>query len=83
MRVRYGKSMQLTPGQQFASPWLLTSGNELVPEYLCRLSDSLQQTAAGIRRASSPDEEKLRYYEQAAEEIQEMIQSYVNCKTDT
>ena len=83
MRVRYGKPMQLSPGQQFASPWLLCSGSELVPDYLQRLSDSLQQTAAGIRRASCPDGEKLRYYEQAAEEIQEMMKNYVNCQTDT
>lgn len=82
MRVKYGKPMQLSPGQQFVSPWLLSSGSELVPEYLARLSSTLEKTAAGIRRGTSIDAEKLRYYEQAAKEIREMEKNYVNRKTD-
>lgn len=83
MRVKYGKPMTLSPGQQFASPWLLASLSELVPEYLARLAASLDQTAAGIRKAASVDAEKLRYYEQAAKEIREMEKDYVNCQTNT
>lgn len=78
MRVRYGAGMALTPGQQYVSPRLLESGGELLPAYLDRICTALRKTVAGLQRAAEPDSEKLRYYEQARDEVEEMRECYVN-----
>lgn len=78
MRVRYGTGMTLTPGQQYVSPRLLESGSELLPAYLDRICTALRKTVAGLQRAAEPDSEKLRYYEQALTEVEEMRKCYVN-----
>ena len=68
--------MPLTPGQQYASPQLLAAGGPLLGPYLARIETALRGTVAGLRQADEP--EKLRYYETALSEIEEMRQHYGN-----
>ena len=75
MVVRYGNAMELTPGQQYCSPQLLASGDPLLERYFERILHALTLTVEGIRR-SSEAHEKLRYYETALNEVQEMRKNY-------
>lgn len=75
--VRYGCAAPLTPGQQYVSPALLASGDPLLPEYFERMEHALTMAAGGIRRGGR-DPEKLRYYETALREVQEMRDTYEN-----
>lgn len=75
--VRYGCAVALTPGQQYVSPALLTSGDPLLPEYFERMERALTMAAEGIRRGGR-DPEKLRYYETALREVREMRDTYEN-----
>ena len=72
MRVRFGQTMQLTPGQQYVSPWLLREGGEWLEVYINRILDALTATVAGIEQAAEPNADKLAYYRQARDEVQEM-----------
>ena len=72
MLTRFGKAMQLSPGQQYVSPWLLQEGGELLEVYITRILKALTQTVAGIEQAAEPDREKLAYYRRSRDEIEEM-----------
>ena len=75
--ARFGGGQPLTPGEQYLSPQLLACGSELLPVYFDRVLNALEKTVAGIRRSQSEaDREKLRYYECALQEVQEMRNSY-------
>ena len=76
LRAECGSMMPLTPGQQYASPQLLAAGGPLLGPYLARIETALRGTVAGLRQADEP--EKLRYYETALSEIEEMRQHYGN-----
>lgn len=70
MRVQWGGGRALTPAEQYCSPALLSSGSELLPEYLGRLSAALERTVQGLAAGSEP--ERLAYYSAALRGIQEM-----------
>lgn len=70
MKVRYGGGRCFTPGEQYASPALLDSGDSLLLPYLTRIEKSLQSTVAGIARGDTDeDRQKLAYYSAALAEI--------------
>lgn len=66
--VRYGNAAPLTPGEQYLSPQLKSSGSPLLPSYHARILRALTLTVEGLRRAAEP-QEKLQYYETALKEI--------------
>ncbi len=82
-RVRYGKSMTLTPGQQFVSPALLASGSPLLEDYITRLKCTLGRIAEGLSRADAyPDPVRLAYYHAALQELGELEVSYAHGKAN-
>lgn len=71
--VRFGGAVALTPGEQYCSPALLSSGDPLLPAYLDRVERALDLTVEGLRRAKGPEgEDKRDYYETALREIRAM-----------
>lgn len=74
MVVRFGGGVPLSPGQQYLSLPLLTSGDPLLPDYFERVLSALARTVSGIRAGG--DEEKLTYYQRALDEVQEMRETY-------
>ena len=75
MCVRFGRAQTLTPGQQYISPQLLMSGNELILSYFERIENALNLTVEGLKRSGRP-QEKLQYYEAALSEVREMREAY-------
>ncbi len=79
-RLRWGKPMVLSPGQQFVSPVLLASRHPLLKQYIPRLRQSLEGIAEGLSRArAGADPKRLAYFHQAIAELKEMEKDYVNC----
>lgn len=77
--ARYGGGRPLTPGEQYLSPWLLSCGSELLPDYFDRVLRALEQTVAGISRSQKEEERaRLPYYQRALEEVREMRLQYDN-----
>lgn len=74
MVVRFGGGKPLSPGQQYLSLPLLTSGDPLLPDYFDRVLTALARTVSGIRAGG--DEEKLIYYQRALDEVREMREQY-------
>lgn len=54
MDVQYTPGPRLSPAETYLSPPLLASGHPLLPEYCRRVSQGLEQTAAGMRRTEDP-----------------------------
>lgn len=74
MRLRYGTTTPLTPGEHFVPRHL--SGPEL-PAYLLQMRSNLQKTVDGLSRAKSAlDQAKLDYYATALQEVEEMRIAY-------
>ena len=71
--ARFGNAVPLSPGRQYLSEQLLRSGDRLLPRYIERIRRALTLTVEGIRKASDPAAgERLRYYETALREVEEM-----------
>ena len=77
LRAKKGTMPPLTPGQQYATPQLLAEGGPLLGAYLARIEAALAGTVRGLQKASEP--EKLRYYQTALAEIQEMRKHHDDC----
>ena len=77
LRAKKGTMPPLTPGQQYATPQLLAEGGPLLGAYLARIEAALACTVRGLQKASEP--EKLRYYQTALAEIQEMRKHHDDC----
>ena len=77
LRAKKGTMPPLTPGQQYATPQLLAEGGPLLGAYLARIEAALAGTVRGLQKASEP--EKLRYYQAALAEIQEMRKHHDDC----
>lgn len=74
MRLRFGRTTPLTPGEHFVPRHL--SGPEL-PAYLLQIRGNLQKTVAGLSRASAAqDRQKLEYYATALRQVEEMRIEY-------
>ena len=69
MRVRYGRKMTLTPGEQYLTPQLLSTGDALLTEHVKRLQMALERTVSGLSMAKKQRPEELVYYKQALDEI--------------
>ena len=76
MQLRAGSPAPLTPGQEYASPALLQSGNPLVGAYLAHVETALIATVEGLTGAEKQRPERLAYFSQALHEIQEMRKYY-------
>lgn len=76
MQVRQGTPETLTPGAEYASSALLASGSTLVKDYLLRVENALQATVDGLTNAEKQRPERLAYFAQALQEIQEMRKDY-------
>ena len=73
MRVRFGGSTPLSPGEQFLSPALLREGGPYLEEYRARLVRALTATVTGISKGETADDRrKLAYYSAALQEINAM-----------
>ena len=71
--ARFGNAVPLTAGQQYLSEQLLCSGDPLLPRYTERVRRALTLTVEGIQKANDPAaRERLRYYEAALHEVEEM-----------
>lgn len=81
MLVRNGAPPALTAGQRYIPPLLLAGGSSLLPEYMARIRVSLYKTVEGMKRAASPDVQRLAEYEQALQEVQQMEEDYGNGST--
>lgn len=76
MKIRFGGGSPLSPGEQYASPALLSSGDPLLEQYLGRIERSLRETVAGISKGDTEDDRrKLAYYSAALEEITAILHS--------
>ena len=76
MQVRQGTPQLLTPGTEYASSALLASGSALVKDYLLRVENALKATVDGLSNAEKQRPERLAYFAQALQEIQEMRKHY-------
>lgn len=76
LRARYAAPMALTPGQQYVSPQLLRSGSEHLPAYLARVESALRTTVEGLRSSQKAAPERVAYYTQALQEVEEMRHAY-------
>ena len=84
MQARPGRARALSPGEQFISPVLLASGSALLPEYMQRISRSLQGVVTGMLQAESPaPQARLAYYQQALREVQRMEEEHAKGIRDT
>lgn len=79
MVVRYGGGQPLTPGEQYLSRPLLRCGSDLLPDYFDRILNALKKTVAGMEKSKQPPE-KLEYYRQALQEVEEMRNEYESTK---
>lgn len=74
MTVRFGGGTPLSPGRQYASDALLSSGDPLLAPYLTRIERSLKSTVAGISMGvTEEDKRKLAYYGAACGEISAIL----------
>lgn len=74
LRARYGDAVPLSPGRQYCSEPLQSSGSPLLHRYLTRIERALRLTVEGIERSNDPaDSERLRYYTEALKEVCEML----------
>jgi tRNA (adenine22-N1)-methyltransferase len=78
LTARWGESPVLTPGEQYATPQLQSCRSPLLPEYLARIENALQDTVLSLQKAAQPEPEKFNYYRQALREITEMRGRYDN-----
>ncbi len=76
LRARFGAPATLTPGQQYVSPQLLQSGSALLPAYLARVESALRTTVQGLGRSQKAAPERVAYYTQALQEVEEMRHVY-------
>ena len=72
MRARYGRNMSLTPGQQYLTPQLLSTGDRLLPTHVARIETALRRTVDGLTMAKKQRPDELAYYKQALVEILQM-----------
>ena len=72
MEVSFGGQEELSPGQQFISPALLSSGDPLLPDYLARVRAGVEQSVRGLHRARNANPAALQYYETALAELADM-----------
>lgn len=76
MTVRFGGGTPLSPGRQYVSDALLSSGDPLLAPYLTRIVRSLKSTVAGISRGvTEEDKRKLAYYGAAYEELAAILRT--------
>ena len=78
LRAHPGPGMPLTPGAQDVSPWLRQSASPLLGAYLQRIETALRRSVEGLTAAEHPRPERLAYYRQALEEVEEMRNNYEN-----
>ncbi len=76
LRARFGEAVTLTPGQQYVSPQLLQSGSGLLPAYLARVESALRTTVEGLATSQKAAPERVAYYTQALQEVEEMRHEY-------
>lgn len=76
LRARFGEATPLTPGQQYVSPQLLQSGSEYLPAYLARIESALRTTVEGLKSSEKAAPERVAYYTQALQEVEEMRHDY-------
>lgn len=77
LEAQQGEQAPLTPGQTYVSPQLLASGSPLLGAYLERIAGSLAQTVQTISAGGSAGaQERLRYFETALREVQEVRRHY-------
>ncbi len=70
MEVRPFGGRPLLPGEQYCSPALRRAGDPLLGPYLSRVRRALERTVSGISQSADPaDRERIRYYQDALEEI--------------
>ena len=71
-----GEKRTLSLRQALVSDALLKSGDPLFSHYFSRVSDSLQATILGLKKANQRNEALLAEYEKAHRELQEMRDEY-------
>lgn len=80
MDVSYGDGTPLTPGQCYFPQGEVDRESPLYEAYMTRIREGLRKTAQGIRRGRQVDEARLRYYETALAELNELEAAYENGK---
>ena len=78
LRAHPGPGTALTPGAQYVSPWLRESGSPLLGDYMRRIENALRRSVEGLAHAEHQRPERLAYYRQALEEVEEMRKNYEN-----
>ena len=71
MEVAYGEAEPLTDAQCHLSPALLSSGSELLPEFLERVIAGMELTVSGLSRSGG---EKYEYYKKLLREVKELAE---------
>ena len=72
LRAHPGAGTPLSPGAQYVSPWLRQSGSPLLGAYMQRIETALRRSVEGLMGAEHQRPERLAYYRQALEEVEEM-----------
>lgn len=79
MRFRFGEATPLSPGQQFLSHSLLSSGSPLLGDYIRFLKNKMLKIIGGLTKAEGgADPRRLCYYRTALSELLEMEAHYDN-----
>ena len=80
LRAQYGAGAALTPGQQYVSAAVLNNAAHLLAPYLQRVHSGLLRAVHGLSK--SKDVQRLRYYEAALAEVEEVIRQYGDSQTN-
>ena len=78
LRAHPGAGTPLSPGAQYVSPWLRQSGSPLLGAYMQRIETALRRSVEGLMGAEHQRPERLAYYRQALEEVEEMRKNHEN-----
>ncbi len=78
MDVSWGDGEPLTPGQCYRPQGDVLRTGELYRDHMTRVIKNLSMTTEGLRRATDPDENKLRRFEAALKELLELEADYAD-----
>ena len=78
LRAHPGEGTLLSPGAQYVSPWLRQSASPLLGMYMQRIESALRRSVEGLTGAEHQRPERLAYYRQALEEVEEMRKNHEN-----
>ncbi len=78
MEVRCGGGTPITLGESYLPQGQVDRSSPLYRAYMDRVRNGLQKTVAGIAQGKNPDFQRLKYFERALKELEELEAAYEN-----